>query len=246
MTGTNVVQRKSVAISGAMLIAGYAVLLIANRFHPNGVDPNNHVLSFTQYAHWPGWTADHLLFFVSFSITIGAVMVLTDALDARGEIARLIARLVTVAAIVAIALSALRMLVDGVVLERAVNAWAVAPASEAAARFANAETARWMEEASGSYQNFMIGLAMVALGGLILWTARVPRPVGALIVLSGIGCLVVGWIMGESGFAPEGAIPSYMSQLVPAIAGAYLVVFAWRMPRPAATPLPSGAVAVAE
>lgn len=246
MQGTNSVQRKSVIVSGALMVLGYVVLIVANRFHPNGIDPNNHTASFTQYSHWPGWTPDHLLFFVSFFISIAALLVLIEALDVHGEIVRLVVRLATVSAIVAIALSAVRMFIDGVVLERAVNAWAAAPASEAAARFANAETVRWMEEASGSYQNYMIGLSMVVLGGLILWTGRVSRPIGVLIAIAGAGNLAVGWILGEAGFAAEGAIPSYASQVIPVFAGVYLVVFAWRMSRRQARAIPSGAVAVAE
>ena len=244
MQGTGAVQRKSVVVSGALLILGFVVLGVASQFHPHELAANNHVQSFTQYTHWPGWTADHLLFFVAALITISGVMVLVDALDVEGEIPRLVGRLATMSAVVAVALSAVRMMVDGVVLEKAVNAWAAAPAAEVAARYASAESARWMEEASGSYQSFMIGLAMVALGGLILGTARVPRPIGALIALSGIGYLGIGWVLGESGFAPQGAVPSYISEFIPVIAGVYLIVFALRLPRHASTPRPSGAVAV--
>lgn len=246
MSDANIPQRKSVFVSGALLVVGYAVFLIAARFHPHEVDPNNHLLSFAQYAHWPGWTPDHLLFFVAALITMSALMVLIDAIDVRDEILRLVARFASMAAVVAIALSALRMLIDGVVLERAVNAWAAAPAAEAAARYANAETVRWMEEASGSYQSYMIGLTLAVVGALILWTARVPRTVGALLALTGAGYVAIGWIMGESGFSPQGAIPSYISQFIPVICGVYLIVFAWRMPHGEVQPMPSKRIAVPE
>lgn len=241
-----IVPRKSVFVSGALLIAGFVALTIAAQFHPHEISQNNHVLSFTQYAHWPGWTADHLLFFVAALITIAGLTVLIDALDVHDELPRLVARFATMAAVVAVALSAVRMMVDGVVLERAVNAWAAAPQAEAAGRYAAAEAVRWMEEGTGSYQSFMLGATMVALGALILWMGRVPRPVGLLLALGGAGYVVVGWIMGELGFAPEGAVPTYISQLLPVIAGAYLIVFALRTPRAEAAPMASSAVAVAE
>jgi hypothetical protein len=47
---------------------------------------------------------------------------------------------------VTLTLTAVAYAVDGVVLKRAVDAWVSAPASEAAARFASAETVRWLEE----------------------------------------------------------------------------------------------------
>src|SRR5690348_17745576 len=50
-----------------------------------------------------------------------------------------------------------------------------APAAEQATRFASAQAIRWLEWGTDSYSNFMLGLTMVLLAIVIVWTARVPR-----------------------------------------------------------------------
>jgi hypothetical protein len=181
----------------------------ASVFHPSGVD-NNHPAVFVQYAHSAGWVADHLVFFVATTITIAGLLVLFYALNLPDGMLRLTARIGIVSAGAALALSAMRFAVDGVVLKRAVDAWVSAPDPEKAARFASAETVRWMEEAIVSYQGFLLALTLILLAALIVWTARVPRPIGYLLGLGGVGYLAVGWILGVAGFAPEGAIPTYV------------------------------------
>jgi hypothetical protein len=110
--------------------------------------------------------------------------------------------------------------------------WVAAPGSEKAARFASAEAVRWLEEAITSYQSFMLGLTLILLAGLIIWSAKVHRPVGYLLGLSGVANLVVGWILGLEGFAPEGAIPSYLGQICLLVSGAWLLIAALRTPGP--------------
>ncbi len=109
----------------------------------------------------------------------------------------------------ALALAGVRFAVDGVALKQAVDAWVSAPAAEQAARFASAEALRWLEWGTTSYQDFMLGLALVLFAIVIVWTARVPRPVGYLMGLSGLASLVLGWVIGAEGFAPIGEVPSY-------------------------------------
>ncbi len=105
-----------------------------------------------------------------------------------------------VSAGVALALLGVLYAVDGVALKQAVNAWASTasgaltplnaasgPAAEQAARFASAEAIRWLEWGTNMYQGMMQGLALVLLGAAIAWSARVPRPIGFLVGLSGLG-----------------------------------------------------------
>jgi len=119
--------------------------------------------------------------------------------------------------------------VDGVVLKRAVDAWVAAPDAEKAARFASAETVRWLEEATTSYQGFVLGFTLILLAALIVWTGRAPRPVGFILGLSGVANLVAGWIVGVAGLAPQGAIPTLLGQTCWLIAGVWLLVSTWRM-----------------
>jgi hypothetical protein len=138
----------------------------------------------------------------------------------------------------------MRFAVDGVVLKRAVDAWVSAPDAEKAARFASAETVRWLEEATASYQGFLLGLTLILLAALIVSTARVPRPSGYLLALGGVGYLAESWLLGLVGFAPEGAIPAYVAELSPLIAGGWLLISAWRMPESADIAPDSGSPAI--
>jgi hypothetical protein len=93
-----------------------------------------------------------------------------------------------------------------------------APAAEKAIRFANAESVRWLEEATRSYQEIMLGVAFVLFGLVIVQTARVARPVGLLMLLSGLMFVVRGWVVGMEGFSQ-----TYGLVNLPA----YILVIAW-------------------
>src|SRR5262245_26777040 len=225
------VSRGGIVTSAVLMVTGVIAGAVATVYHPTGIDPNNHALVFVQYAHSAGWTADHLGYFVATTLTIAGFLVLIDAMRLPEGMARMTARLGYVFGAAALAMTAVRYAVDGVVLKRAVDAWTNAPAGEQAARFAAAEIARWTEEASVSYQSFLLGLTLLVLAGLIIATARIPRPVGILFVIGGAGYVAVGWFLGESGFGPSGALPTYAAQTTPLVCAAYLAVVAWRMPR---------------
>jgi hypothetical protein len=190
----------------------------------------------------PAGVADHLGWFVETAIFIAGLVVLLYALNLPHGVPRLAARIGIVSAGVALGLIALRYAVDGIVLKRAIDAWISAPEAEKAARFASAETARWLEEAAASYQGFVLGFALILLAALIVWTARIPRPIGYLLALGGVGCLAAGWVLGEAGFAPDGALPTLVGQLSPLIASVWLVISAWRMPESAELARPAKGV----
>ena len=229
------VRRRVLFVSAALLGIGFVTFFVAAGFHPHEIDPNDHPTSFTQYAQSSGWAADHFLFFVSAVIMLAGVVALFEALNLNGGITGLTVRLGIAAAGVAVALSAMRYAVDGVVLKRAVDAWASAPDADKMARFVAAEVARWLEEATASYQSFAIGLTLLLVAALIVWTGRVPRAIGVLSALAAAGYFVLGWIVGAAGFAPQGAIPANVTEFYPLVTGAYIAIAAWRLPaRPAA------------
>lgn len=233
-TGSPGADRKAVFLSGALLPIGFVALLVASAFHPAGND-NDHPSVFALYARSDAWTAVHLASFVAISITVAGMLVLFYALNVRDGMLGLVSRFGRGAAGVALTLTAVRFAVDGVVLKRTVDAWVIAPEADKAARFANAETVRWLEEAAISYQGIMLGLTLILLAVLIVWTARVPWPIGLLFGLGGAGYLVAGWIVGVAGFAPQGALPTSIGQFLPVVAAVYLLIVAWRMPSSTAT-----------
>jgi len=118
--------------------------------------------------------------------------------------------------------------VDGVALKQATDAWASAPAVEQAARFASAEAIRWLEWGTRSYQDFMLGLALMLFALVIVWTARVPRPIGYLMGLSGLAFIVLGWVFGAEGFSPIGVAPSDAAQVFLPASIIWLLIVAWR------------------
>ena len=229
------VEPKALVLSGILLAIGFLALPIAGAFHPDG-PLNDHPAVFTEYARSVGWTADHVAFFAAYAITIAGLIVLFYALDLPPGISWLLSKIGIAAAGAALALSAVRFAVDGVVLKRAVDAWLIAPSADKPARFASAETVRWMEEATVSYQSFLLAIVVLLLGGVVVATARIPRLIGYLLILAGIAYLAVGWVLGESGFAAAGAVPTYLAQFTQLILSACLLVVAWRIHRSSPEP----------
>src|SRR4051812_49854113 len=85
--------------------------------------------------------------------------------------------------VVALGLYGVLQAVDGVALKQAVDAWVRAPEAEKATRFASAETIRWLEWGTRSYQCFMLGLTLILLGSAVALSARLPRAIGYLMGL---------------------------------------------------------------
>jgi hypothetical protein len=222
------VEPKMLVLSATLMVIGFVALPIAGAFHPDG-PLNDHRAVFTEYARSVGWTADHVAFFAAYALTIAGLVVLFYALDLTSGMPRQLSRLGIAAAGAALALSAVRFAVDGVVLKRAVDAWIRAPDAEKPARFASAELARWIEEATVSYQSYLLAAAALLLGIVILATARIPRVIGYLLIIGGFAYLVLGWLVGENGFAAAGAVPSYAAQFAQLIWSVCLFVVAWRV-----------------
>jgi flagellar biosynthesis protein FliQ len=224
-------HRKSLLLSAVLLLSSFIVGEVVSLFHAGGLtDPNNHPAVFVLYAQSGIWTTVHLAQFIVTAATIGGLLVLFHALNLPDGMPRLVARIGIVSGGVALALTAMLYAVDGVVLKRAVDAWVSAPDAEKAVRFASAETVRWLEEATGSYEYFLIGLTLILLAALIVWTARVPRPIGYLLGLTGVTYFVAGWIHGVAGFVPQAAIPFLLGVLSLLISSVWLLIAAWRMP----------------
>jgi hypothetical protein len=91
--------------------------------------------------------------------------------------------------------------VDGVANKQADVAWLGVPVAAKAARFVSAEAVRWTEWGMRSYHDFTLGLALLLFTAAVARTAGIPRPVAYLMGLSGLACLVQGWVVGAEGFS---------------------------------------------
>jgi len=219
-------DHKLLRLSAMLLLIGVVVGFVLIFLHPPGA--NDHQAAFTAYANSSSWAAIHLGQFVGTAVAIAGLLVLFFALGVSQGTPRWLGLFGAIAAGVTLALADVRYAVDGVALKQAVDAWASAPAAQQATRYASAEAIRWLEWGITSYQDFMFGLALVLFAIVIVWTARVPRPIGYLMGLSGLAWLVLGWVLGAEGFAPIGAVPSDAAQTFLWAWSIWLLIVAWR------------------
>jgi hypothetical protein len=204
------VEKDSLRLAAVLILAGVLVTAIAGFLHPEGADANDHRTIFAIYAASQSWTAVHLGQFVGMMIITFGLMALFFALDVRSGVGLWLNRFALLSAGAALALYGVLQAVDGVGLKQAVNAWALAENGDKAARFAAAETVRWLEWAVRSYQSFVFGLALILFGAVIAVTGRVSRPIGYLMALSGLCYVAQGWIIGSTGFSSANQIPTLL------------------------------------
>jgi hypothetical protein len=74
----------------------------------------------------------------------------------------------------------------------------------------------------------VFGLALVLFATTIVWTARIPRPIGYLMGVSGLCFVAVGWVFGTEGFAMVGVVPSDAAQTFLLVWIVWLLIVAWR------------------
>jgi hypothetical protein len=222
-------DRSVLRMSATLLFLGVLLSLLAGFFHPDRANANDHVAAFTEYANSASWTAVHLGQFVGMAVLIAGLLVLFFALSAGAGRQGWAARLGAVGALLTLALYGVLQAVDGVALKHAVDAWAVAPGAEKAARFAGAEVVRWLEWGVRSYQSYMLGLSFLLFGAALARGVRVPRPVGYLMGLSGLAYLAQGWVIGSQGFAPANSVPTLLSIITIVVWSVWLLLSAWQM-----------------
>jgi len=89
---------------------------------------------------------------------------------------------------------------------------------------------RWLETGTRSYQEFASGVALVLFGTAIVWTARIARPIGYLMGLSGLLLIVMSWVAGTQGLGASirGALFEFVI-LSSAVWTIWLFVVALRM-----------------
>jgi len=184
----------------ATLLGVGLLFYVGVTFLHTGGPANDHEVIFGDYAHSNDWALVHLAQFAGMAVMIAGLLALQLALDLRTGAAGWLARMGAVSAAVALGLYGVLQAVDGVALKQAVDAWVNAPEADKAARFASAEVVRWLEWGTRSYQCFTLGLALILLGAAVATSARLPRPVGYLMGLSGLAYLAQGWVLGVGGF----------------------------------------------
>jgi len=224
-----VIDRMSLRLPATLLLVGQLLYVVVTVLHTGG-EANNHPAIFAAYAGSAIWTAVHVAQFACIVIMLGGLLALFSVLDVQAAAAGLIARLGAASTIAALALYGVVLAVDGVALKQAVNAWANAPEAEKAARFASAETMRWLEWGTRSYENFTLGLA-VLLAAAVVRRAMLPRPIAYVMALSALTYVVQGWLAGVEGFSPTHTFTIVAAEVLNAVWMTWLLVVAWRTPK---------------
>ncbi|MDX8480748.1 hypothetical protein RFN28_20075 [Mesorhizobium sp. VK24D] len=202
--------RNLLGFSSRLLLAGQILYIAVTQFHAGG-DANDHHHIFATYAENAIWTAVHLGQFAGIAMLLAGLVTLSFVLDDEDGTARWLGRVGGAVAVAALALYGALQAVDGVALKQAVNAWASAPETEKAARFAGAEAIRWLEWGMRSYQDFAMGLALLFFAAALARTAWITRPAGWLMGLCGLAYLAQGWVAGTQGFAPAQSVAIVLS-----------------------------------
>jgi hypothetical protein len=187
---------RALTLSGTLLLGGFLVNAIQRRLlHPTG-EEDDHESIFTEYAASDAWVATHVAEFVLVLIALAGLLVLCRAAQPETPYISLLA---AGAIIAAAATWAVLQAVDGVTLKQAVDAWAAASRTEEAVRFADAETARWVEWGLQSYFRILLGLAFLLVGSAAVVSRLVPSWLGALLGIAGLLSLAIGFSVGYEG-----------------------------------------------
>ena len=217
-------------VSAMFLLVGLVLSDVMQILHPGG--GSTYEATFIYYAGSSDWMAVHLGQYVAEAILLAGLLFLYFALNLSEGTPRWLGFFGATAIVVTLALYAVLQAVDGVALKQAVDAWALAPPEEQAARFASAEAIRWLEWGMNSYWNVTQGLALVLYATAIVWTARVSRLIGVLMGLAGVSFIIVGWLVGTRGFTPANNLPTQAGYLLLLVLTIWLLVVALRRTAP--------------
>ena len=184
-------DRTLLRLSVVLLLAGEVVSQVAELFHPEGGITVNDV--FTSYATAPAWTLVHEAQFTGSALVLFGMLALYFALNVTSGIRGVVSRCAAASAIAALALNGALYAVDGVALKQAVDAWVSAPASQQSAFFAVVQGIRGVEWGLRSYVDFTTGLSLVLVAIVIASTARIKRPIGYIMGVSGLAYIAQGY-----------------------------------------------------
>lgn len=222
-------DRASLRLAATLLLAGQLLYVVVTLFHTGG-EANNHATIFAAYAASNIWTGVHAAQFACMAIMLAGLLALFFAFDDPPGSAGWAARFGAASTVASLALCGAVLAVDGVALKRAANAWVSAPEAEKAARFAVAEGMRWLEWGTRSYENFTLGAAVLLFAFAVLRTARIPRPIPYVMMLSGLTYLLQGWTGGTEGFSQTHTFTIVLAEVLNAVWMVWLLVAAGRMP----------------
>jgi hypothetical protein len=220
-------ERRVVRLAGSLLVGGELLAVIAGLFHVGTAKPNNHAAVFEQYAGSDAWTAVHIALFASDLLIVAGLIVLSRAL-ARTQGNHTLALLIGSGAVLIAAASGVVLAVDGVALKQAVDAWVHAAPAEKALAFHDAETIRWLEWGANCFVALVQGVTVVLLGLAIGRSVMLPKWLGWVSVVAGVGYLAVGVVVGYDGFSDTVSALGIATSVLILIVSIGIAVAGWR------------------
>lgn len=192
-------SRRILVTAGGLMLAGLVLSVLAETLHPHTAAPNDHLAAFAEYAASTGWVWVHDAQFASALVVLAGFVALYQSF-ARCRAVSVLDRCGLGAATATAAAIAVNMAIDGVALKQAVDAWATAPPAEKAVRFATAETVRWLEWGVNSFFQILLGLTLGMFSLAVIRHGGLARALGWLGLLTGVGLVYGGMIVGDQGF----------------------------------------------
>ena len=190
------VDRKLLRFSAIFLVVGVVMfILVTVLFHPGGI-PNDDAGTFRAYANSTNWYLIHAIQFAGNVIIVLGLLALFSALNVKSGLVGVLNRFAAYSAVASLAFFAAVYAVDGIALREAIDAWLNAPPPAQSAYFAVAEGLRVLEWGVRSFSDYLTGLSLVIFATVITLTARISRPVGIIIGLSGLGFIARGYTYG--------------------------------------------------
>jgi hypothetical protein len=214
-TTTPVSDRGLIRLAGVLLLSGFLINAIATGFHPSG-EEDDHEAVFTEYAESGDWIAIHIAQFIGVITAVAGLLVLYRALRALGEVP-VLGLIAAGGAIASATVFALLQAQDGIALKYVVDAWVAAPPAEEQARFADAESLRWLEWGIQSYFRILFGLTIALFGAAVAITRLAPRWLGLVALLGGALSIGAGIDVGYQGLASgfqDAVIPAFQLTLL--------------------------------
>lgn len=188
-------------------VTGLLLQVFMEGLHPSQAAPNDSVAAFLEYAASTSWTYVHIGQFVGTLLVVLCLLALARPLSLQAGAPGALASVGAVTAVLAGAVFAVQMAVDGVALRNAVDAWVAAPPGPArTSAFQVAEGVRGLEKGLSGFFHLTNGMTLMTLGLSIALGLVYARWLGWAAVASGSAFLVGGVITARTGFSPEAGL----------------------------------------
>ncbi len=180
-------------------VGGALLLFIGTFVHPSGVDPNDALAAFTEYADDQLWIASHLTQLIGVALIVGSLIYLSLIL--AGGSARALAWIGAAGAIASLATAAALQAVDGIALKMMVDVWADAAEPDKTTLFFSTYGVRQIEVGLASIMSLLFGLTVCVYGVALIADKGFARWLGWLAIIGGIPTATAGVVLAYTGFS---------------------------------------------